>query len=156
MKYERVQDVLRELQGKRCENVDNPHGSILRLDIGTMGRRADDPAAPLHGWRHITILSPWRLESAAEVIADWNTRGGSGGSLFNAVRRLRGDTVQHASAQPPGWDLVIEWSSGLRLFVFADSTEDREDAWMILGTDGLELGVRPVRSGQAGYELRSP
>jgi hypothetical protein len=149
-----VQSVIHGLIGQRCEGVDNPYGSILRLDIGPLGRRADDSTAtPPHGWRHLTVLSPWRLESASEVIADWNLSGGFEGVILGRVKILIGLTVVAASSQPPGWDLVLSWSSGLHLRVFSDRTQDRDDAWAILGTDGLELGVGPAKQGDAGYQL---
>lgn len=156
VRYASVQDVLDELVGMRCEALDNPYGSVLRFDIGPLGRRPDQREEPLHGWRHITILAPWRLESSSQVLGDWNLPGGSDGSLLPLVKPLTGQMVAGAHATTPGWDLVVEWSGGWRLFVFSDSNEDRDDSWMILGTDGLELGVGPAKGGRAGYELRTP
>lgn len=152
-----VQAVIRELIGQRCEGADNPYGSILRMEIGPLGRRADDPptAAP-HGWRHLTVLSPWRLESIDGVIADWNLSGGDQGEILGRVAALVGLTVVAASAEPPGWDLTLSWSNGMRLRVFGDCTQDRDDAWVILGTDGLELGAGPAKPGTAGYQLTRP
>lgn len=152
-----VQAVLQQLVGQRCGGVDNPYGSILRLDLGPFGWQLDGPpTARRHGWRHLTVLSPWRLESTDEVLADWNLNGGFSGQILNRVQVLQGVTVTKAEASPPGWDLTMIWSNGLRLRVFCDSDEDRNDAWMILGTDGLELGVGPARAGSPGYELKKP
>jgi hypothetical protein len=152
-----IQVVLKQLVGQRCEGVDNPYGSILRLDLGPLGRRSDDSlTAPLHGWRHLTVLCPWRLESPDEVLADWNLKGGFDGQILSRTQVLRGLTVAEVAASPPAWDLTLVWSNGLRLCIFSDSDEDRSDAWVILGTDGLELGVRPTSGGVAGYELKMP
>jgi len=154
MNHVRIQQVLDELVGQRCEGVDNPHGSVLRLDIGPLGTRVDAPDDPPHGWRHLTILSPWRLESRTEVVCDWNEPGGPTGSLLAKVQSLAGVAVTSATASPPGWDLVIEWSNGTRLLVFSDRNDNREDAWVILGTDGLELGAGPATAGHTGIDLK--
>jgi hypothetical protein len=90
------------------------------------------------------VLSPWRLESEAEIVIDWNTDGGAGGAILPAIEVLIGQRVVAASTSPPGWDLRIRWSNGLTLVVFGDCTDDREDAWFILGTDGAEAGAVPV------------
>lgn len=139
-----IKRVLDELIGQRCEAVDNPLGSLLRLDIGPMGHRADDgPEDEAHGWRHLTVFSPWRLEDHERVICDWNFPGGKNGVLRSLIQHLLGSTVQAATASPPGWDLTLTMSNGLKLFVFSDSQDEGDDAWMVLGTDGLTLGVNP-------------
>lgn len=154
MRYRDLQHVLYELVGQRCEGADNPHGSILRLDIGPLGIRADESAAQPHGWRHLTILSPWRLETRTAVLCDWNESGGMKGTLGGLVQPLVGASLVSAKAQGPGWDLTMEWSNGYRLLVFSDRTEDREDSWVILGTDGLELGAGPALAGYPGFQLK--
>jgi hypothetical protein len=152
-----VRAILAQLVGLRCEGLDNPHGSVLSLDIGPLGHRPDDaPSARPHGWRHLTILSPWRLRTATEVIADWNIPGGAKGRLLESVKRLVGQAVTRAQAEPPGWDLLLTFGDGSVLQVFADSNANRDDAWFILGTDGLELGVGPAKAGATGNELRRP
>jgi hypothetical protein len=136
--------VLRELVGQRCENVENPHGSVLSIDIGPMGTRTGEEGTKPHGWRHLTVLSPWRLETEDKVLTDWNMPGGTDNpDLAVAVSRLIGLTVLRVESAPPAWDLAITWSSGVTLRVFADSTSDREDAWFILGTDGEEVAGVP-------------
>lgn len=149
-----VQAVLSQLVGQRCEGADNPYGSILRFDIGEMAKPLDDPDAHPHGWRHLTVLSPWRLESASEVLGDWNLEGGAHGSIGQLIQQLRGQMVRAVRSSGPSWDLVIEWESGLRLCVFSDSNDDRDDAWFILGTDGLELSVGPAHDGDPGWNLK--
>lgn len=142
---ESVGRVLQELVGQRCEGVDNPHGSILRIDIGALGSRPDDvPTARRHGWRHLTVESPWRLERADGVLCDWNFSGGVDGELSWRIQTLLGRTVTSAQAVPPAWDLRVTFSGGVMLAVFSDSNDDRDDAWMILGTDGVELVVGPT------------
>ena len=136
---------LAEMIGQRCERIDNPYGSVIRLDIGPLALRPDDAStATPHGWRHLTVLSPWRIASEAEVIADWNVDGGKHGLLSEAIQPLRGDVVAAATTSAPTYDLTISWTSGLVLSVFADCTDSRDDAWFILGTDGLELSATPV------------
>lgn len=137
--------LLADVLGQRCERATNPHGSILSLDFGELGRRKDDDAsAVLHGWRHLTVLSPWRLQLPAEVLCDWNSSGGSEGVLGVVIAQLEGQTVVAAATTEPAWDLTLTFSSGVQLVVFGDSTDDREDAWFILGTDGMECGAVPV------------
>ncbi len=140
-----VDRVMRELIGLPCENVDNPYGSILRLDLGPLGHRATDGTQERpHGWRHLTVESPWRLEGDRYVICDWNFSGGKDGDISRLAQTLIGHHVLEATAIGPGWDLDLRFSGGLRLVVFADSDDGRDDAWMILGTDDLRLEVGPV------------
>lgn len=139
------QALLRDIVGPLCERATNPHGSILSLDFGTMARRPDDePAAVLHGWRHLTILSPWRLQDDQQIHCDWNTNGGRNGLIAPFIARLEGQRVLEATTSPPGWDLTLRWSEGLTLLVFGDSNNERDDAWFILGTDGAEAGATPI------------
>ncbi len=122
-----------------------PHGSILRLDLGPLGHRATDgPQDRPHGWRHLTVESPWRLEDEQYVICDWNFPGGKDGDIARLASTLVGHHVVQATAVAPGFDLDLRFSGGLRLVVFADSDDVRQDAWMILGTDDLTLSVGPA------------
>lgn len=140
--------LLGDIVGQRCERAANPHGSILSLDFGTLGRRqGDDAAAPTHGWRHLTVLSPWRLQNDHEILCDWNTDGGRNGTIASAIEKLVGQLAVAAHAAPPAWDATITWSNGLTLVIFGDSTDDRDDAWFILGTDGAEAGATPIVHG---------
>jgi hypothetical protein len=143
--FERITSMVAELVGLRCERVENPHGSILSVDFGELGHRADDPpGAKTHGWRHFTVLSPWRIESSHEVICDWNVEGGTRGRISALAQVLVGQRVVRATTEPPGWDLKVSLSEGVVLAVFGDATCDRADAWFILGTDGAECGATQV------------
>jgi hypothetical protein len=115
------------------------------LEIGPLGKRIDDaPDARPHGWRHLTIYSAWRLDAADHVICDWNFTGGAKGEIMPLIQTLVGRKVESAVANAPGWDLRIALSGRLTLVTFSDSNDERDDVWMILGTDGLELGAVPV------------
>jgi hypothetical protein len=150
-----IDSLLGGLVGQRCEGADNPYGSILRLDIGPLGDSLDaKPGAKPHGWRHLTIESPWRLSRDREVVCDWNDEGGTEGALTDYIAPLVGRTVMEISTAPPGWDLRLTLSGGLGLFVFSDSDDDREDAWFILGTDGLILSAGPERKGGGGLKIK--
>lgn len=138
-----IEALVGDCVGQRCENVVNPHGSILSIDIGPLGRRPDDGVDDIpHGWRHLTVLCPWRLQSDLAVLCDWNVSGGAGGAIQQATQQLIGANIQAAHTAPPGWDLRLEFSNGLTLLAFGDRTESRRDAWFILGTDGAEAGAR--------------
>ncbi len=155
MSDQSVSAILEGLVGLWCSRVDNPHGSVVRFDIGPLGRREDDaPGSLLHGWRHLTVLSPWRIESHSEVIGDWNLSAISSTAITELVQPVVGHTIVAIGARAPGWDLSVEWSNGMRLRVFGDSNEFRDDAWVILGTDGLELGAGPRRPGRNGIEIK--
>lgn len=144
MNEAKLRSAVGELVGQCCEGVENPYGSILSIDLGPLGLRSDDlPGAKPHGWRHLTVLSPWRLETDQYVIADWNENGAPAGTLPQTIQVLHKQSVVAAETAPPGWDLRLRWSNGLSLVVFSDSTDDREDAWFILGTDGLEVSAAP-------------
>ena len=146
MENSRIVAVVAELVGQRCMKVDNPRGSILRLDIGPMGKRDTDVAtAPSHGWRHLTILSPWRLANDRVVLCDWNDASERGGAISTSTSALVGSTILQAYTTAPGRDLVLRFTDALELFVFGDSDEDG-DAWFILGTDGVEIGARQIRA----------
>lgn len=148
-------DVLAGLVGERCAGVDNPYGSVLRLDIGPLelpaGASADERP---HGWRHLTVYSPWRLTSETDVLCDWNDDGGAKGHLTQLITVLHGQAIVSANSVGPAWDLRLEFSEGVTLYVFSDNTDERDDAWVILGTDGLELGVRPRVRGDGGWEIK--
>lgn len=140
-----IHGLLHDIVGQRCERATNPHGSILSIDFGALGRRPDDDlSATLHGWRHLSILSPWRIQDQQHILADWNTNGGRSGTISAAIEPLVGQRVLAAQTSSPGWDLTIQWSGGLSLVVFGDSNDDREDAWFILGTDGVEASAIPI------------
>jgi hypothetical protein len=143
--HTQLQSLVRDMVGQRCERTDNPIGSVLSLDFGTLALRLDDePDALPHGWRHLTVLSPWRLQTPTEVVCDWNAAGGKDGTIRDCIRCLVGHQVLAAAASPPGWDLRVEFANGWTLVVFGDSTDDRQDAWFILGTDGTEAGAVPL------------
>lgn len=137
-------EVLQSLAGLRCNHVDNPLGSVIRFDLGPMDHSQVDPDAGVHGWRHLTILGPWRLEAEEQVIADWNIPGCPDEALLRILRRLEGDEVVAADGAPPGWDLVVHWRSGHRLSAFGDCDEYRHEAWFIIGTDGVTISMGPV------------
>ena len=67
------------------------------------------------------------------------------GALAVALSQLVGKTVVQVETKPPAFDLTIQWSNGLSLVVFGDSTPDRDDAWFIIGTDSEEIAGTPVR-----------
>lgn len=120
----KLENLVANLVGQRCACVDNPHGSILSIDFGALGLRADDdPGSAPHGWRHLTILSPWRIESRTEVLCDWNVDGGSSGRIAGLLSTLVGERVVSAATAGPAWDLRIEFSDGSTLIVFSDATE---------------------------------
>ena len=155
MRDKELRDHLNELVGHKCEGVDNPLGSVLRLDIGARGLGPHDgPNSEPHGWRHLTIESPWRLENRREVLCDWNLSQTDAAGLKSCIAQLAGQTIRSVEAELPGCDLRLSWSNDLKLIVFADTTEDRDDAWFILGTDGLELTAGPTKGTRSGWRAR--
>lgn len=150
-----LSNYVHELIGQRCEGVDNPIGSILLLDIGPVGRgpHQEEDSSP-SGWRHLTIESPWRLQDNARVICDWNAPGGKNGKIIQVVNALVGHLVTQAHTSPPSWDLQLSWSNGMSLLVFSDTNEDRQDAWSILGTDGITIVVGPRQGEAEGWTVK--
>lgn len=143
--HELILSLVRQLVGTTCEMVTNPHGSILSIDFGPMSLPAEAlPMERPHGWRHLTVLSPWRIDDADHVLVDWNVDGGANGRIAPLVQVLLGQTVESAHTAPPGWDLSLKWSNGLELRVFGDCDDYRDKAWMILGTDGVQASAKPV------------
>lgn len=140
-----VEVVVGELVGLLCEGLDNPIGSILRLDFGPLALRPDDPPmARPHGWRHLTVFSPWRVQTNREIISDWNVDGGPSGLIEPSLRHLVGRTVEAAVTRPPAWDLIVSFSGGIQLVVFGDCMDERDHAWFILGTDGIDIVAVPI------------
>ena len=140
MEASTIRDVLSELSGVKCEGADNPYGSVIRFDLGELGLGPkQDETDVLHGWRHLTVLSPWRIQTPTMILGDWNAD-----DITPVLREPIGKRVKAAESVPPGWDLRIKWEDGVELLVFGDATIDREDAWFILGTDGLEISGSPV------------
>jgi hypothetical protein len=139
-----IEVLVNQLVGLRCEAAENPYGSILSLDLGPLAVRPGDSSGEKpHGWRHLTITSPWRVQDSGEVLFDWNVDGGVSGRLPALVTILVGRLVVSASTAPPAWDLVMMFENDLKLVVFGDCDDTRDDAWFILGTDGAEAVARP-------------
>jgi hypothetical protein len=139
-----LNSVVQQLPGLHCGAVGNPYGSILSVDFGEMGLRPNAlPNETPHGWRHLTVFSPWRIDDDEEIIVDSNVNGGVHGSIAGLLSPLMKAVVSNARVSGPAWDLVVEWSNGLRLTVFGDCDDDRDYAWMILGTDGVNVVAKP-------------
>jgi len=140
-----IQEVVSQMVGRRCEAASNPYGSTLSIDIGELRLRPGSaPGSKPHGFRHLTIYSPWRLENESEVILDWNVDGGAHGLINPLIQVLVGQTAISAVTSPPAWDLTIEFSGNMRLLVFGDADDDRDTAWFILGSDGVGASARPI------------
>lgn len=140
-----VQELVSQIVGTSCEVAENPYGSILSIDFGPLGLGPDDSAdARMHGWRHLTVSSPWRVQDDHEILFDWNVDGGANGLLPRLLSLLVGQTVVSAFTKPPAWDLVLRFAGGFQLVVFGDRDDNRDDAWFILGTDGAKATARPV------------
>lgn len=149
-----VDSFFAEMVGQRCEGVDNPYGSIIRLDIGQLSLQPDEmPYGKPHGWRHLTIKSPWRLSSKQTVLCDWNDEGGTSGVIEKCASLIVGKTVIQISSAPPSWDLHVHFSDGTELFVFSDCDDSREEAWFILGREGIQVSASPQRIAEGGLRI---
>lgn len=143
MRPNSLHGLLQPLVGQPCTQVGNSVGSILLIDIGPPGREPLQPEISRpQGWRSLLIDSPWRLQTATEVICDWNAESGRGGELARCVSRLEGRVVTAVRVDPPAWDLRIQFGE-LELIVFCDRDVDREYAWAMTGLDGIGLVVGP-------------
>ena len=146
--------VLDSLAGLEVSRAESPVGYVLSLDLGTLGRSADATTEErTHGWRHLTVLSPWRIESTDGTICDWVACVEAPRSAL-PLSFLRGKRVHEARSRAPTWDLVIHFDGGLLLTVFTSRSKDREDGWFVLGTDGVEVAGVPqlVPQGARGAE----
>lgn len=143
-----VASAVAQLRGLACTQADNPHGSILLIDLGPLAVPEGLPAeAPKRGYRSLTIFCPWRLETATDVLGDWNGSGSTSERINQLLSSLVGVTVADAQVFPPSGDLRINFSNGTHLIVFVDSNgEAADDAWSLLGTDGLEVVVQAPRN----------
>jgi hypothetical protein len=150
---EELSRVLGELHGLTIEIVSNPIGSIIRVEMGPLEIPSDEPDASPRGLRRLTILSPWRLQSPDEVICDWTDPGGSGGQLRELLSVLQGQTVESAAAPGPAHDITLRLSSGHQLISFSDVDDTRDNAWFLLGGDGLALEVAPRRKTEGGWRI---
>lgn len=141
--------------GCRCEVADNPVGSVIHVDLGPLSNRSDDqPGARMHGRYCFTIRSPWRLIENSLVVSDWNDRGGSGGDIEAALGKLIGAVVIGVQVEEPGCDIRLLFANQSVLQVFADSDAD-DDAWFVIGTDGMLVKARPKGPGGGGLSLVS-
>lgn len=132
--------LVRDLEGQPCCAAQNPYGSILLLDFGAMKTSVDaSSSGGSRGWRSLSVLSPWRLETENHVLCDWNVTGGANGYIDAQISVLVGESVLEVETRPPGWDLRIKWSNGLVLLVFGDCTDLRGEAWYLLGDEGQEV-----------------
>ncbi|MFL5613008.1 MAG: hypothetical protein ACJ796_05040 [Gemmatimonadaceae bacterium] len=136
---------LREIIGWPCVRAQNPHGSIISLDFGTLELAKDAVPKELPtGRRSITVYSPWRVEDDAAIHFDWNVDGGATGRLRELIRVFEGLQVVSTAAKAPAWDLRVVFSNGLCLVVFGDFHDERDFSWDLNGTDGLMLSARPI------------
>ncbi|HTD62984.1 MAG TPA: hypothetical protein VK679_20155 [Gemmatimonadaceae bacterium] len=134
-----IHNTLQALVGQPCTGTLNPMGSILLLEIGPLGRPADDADAELRGWRSFTIYCPWRLDDVDHTICDWNFSGGAKGEIYPLMQTLVGRTVESVVTNAPGWDLRIGFSGGLTLTTLSDSDTERDEVWIMFGNDGFKF-----------------
>ena len=148
-------EVMSTLVGLRCEAIDNPHGSIIRLELGEFANQVDDPpGARPHAYRHVTVYSPWRLENNERVLADWNLPGAPNDDIPQALAVLIGSHVLEAHCVMPSCDLDLRFTGGRRLYVFADS-DPEDSSWFVLGTDGLSAAAGPLKASGGGFRIES-
>jgi len=134
----RLLGALRELEGKPClYYLTSPAGgSALDLHFGAKvpRRQAIDLPGLTAVQRHhegelsLYVTCAWRLESRDAVLCGcWDDTAPDGQMRFG-LDQLVGQRVKRAMAQPPAWDLALEFEGGRLLRVFCDQTSDEEGA----------------------------
>jgi hypothetical protein len=127
---------LHALQGQPClYYLTSPSGgSALDLHFGAKVPRRQPLELPgltavqrhHEGERSLYLTCAWRLETRDAVLCGCWDDSGTGGQMRHGLDQLIGQRVRRAIAQPPAWDLVLEFENGLLLRVFCDQTSDEE------------------------------
>lgn len=136
--------VLEQLVGLRCRQANSSSGSGIQLLLAPAWHSENLPTAEGKGSYHLTVLAPWRLETAEHVVTVWSCPELAIQEVFGALGQLDENEIVSATSKPPGWDLRIEWKSGHRLVVFGDSDAGRGNAWSILEPDGTLISMGPI------------
>lgn len=125
----RLTFLLGELEGLPCFStiVGGADDYALVLDLGEKRRRSLRLANPrlsflqrtFEGDSGLLIECPWRIDAEDQVIASCFDRRGEGERGSEAVNDLVERTVLEATAEAPGWDLVVRLSGGWTVRAFA-------------------------------------
>jgi hypothetical protein len=130
--------ILRELEGQPClYYLTSPSGGpALDLHFGAKVPRRQPLDLPgmtavqrhYEGERSLYVTCAWRLENRDGVLAGCWDDAGPHGQMRHGLDPLVGQRVRRAIAQPPAWDLALEFENGTLLRVFCDQTSDEEGA----------------------------
>jgi hypothetical protein len=129
--------VLRALIGKRCWAIDAGRrtGSAYSLDLGAkiprgvplvhpsidVDVREFEPEASV-----FAQACAWRLHDGDAVVATCADENAFGGPIEIGLRRLVGGVITETNVSIPGWDLRLDWDTGMILCLFP-TTSSRED-----------------------------
>lgn len=155
----KLQRRLRSLEGLPCWSIKAGPGTGSRLMVHfgdkvprprpLRNQRLSSEERHFRGEISLFVESCWRLDSYTEVVAGCWDDNRPGKTMLTGLDRLIGSSVAKASAQPPGYDLTIEFSEGLVLHIFCTATNssEAEDNYSIADTSSiLSVGTRSVLS----------
>lgn len=126
----------RDLQmvvGKRCWSIGrNGIGSNLLIDLGRQVYSLDDVGKVkekiiVKGENSFTIFCLWRMETATEVLCTWQDCMLEDGEkekeeFLSACRLIEDSMVTDVVFSLPSCDITLEFSSGVYLKVFCDTS----------------------------------
>ena len=128
---------LRKLEGLECWGVVAGEGTGTRvsLDFGQKISRKGSSNNPLLSevLRHYTgefsvfiRECAWRLESD-QTLCTWKSPNANDGEMIRCLQGLVGRCVTRVSVASPAFDLVIEFSGDLKLSLFCDCFDEKND-----------------------------
>jgi hypothetical protein len=129
-------------------------GGDLLLHFGDWQRYADLPHPRVRtverGSWSLMICCPWRLDGPTAVLCDWRSVADPARQGEQAHLVVEGLAVESVVLSPPGLDLQIQFSRGVRLRVLCDSSGKTDDCWYLLRPD--ESSVAATREFRLVYE----
>jgi hypothetical protein len=134
MEYNLIAETVSKLIGKAPWDVRLGEGSFLTMEFGKP--EANPTSHVTHGEWHLWLyMCMWRIETQEAVLAgseDDRSR------IKKLLENLAFKTIEDIRVARPSLDLSIEFTSGVKLFTFADTTRS-EEQWKLFTPDGNVL-----------------
>ena len=118
-----IQDTLDLLVGKRAWGLTRTHGSMFFLEIGDPLHRKG--GKKVHGqWHFLVLMCHWRVELPGSLLVGSDDSPKWIDDTFSGTEL---GMVEKINVIPPSHDLLIVFSSGLRLTTFGASATAKDD-----------------------------
>ena len=134
MEYNLIEETVSKLIGKAPWDARLGEGSFLTMEFGKP--EANPTGHVTHGEWHLWLyMCMWRIETQEEILAgseDDRSR------IRKLLENLDLNTIKDIRVARPSLDLWIEFTSGVKLLTFSNTTRS-EEQWMLFTPDGSVL-----------------